>query len=315
MDPEIEDDVAGFLGVDITKNQETGEIHLKQIGLMKKIVEALKLDGVPPAPTPATETIGKDDDGDPPHCDFNYASVVGMAFYLYSHSMPEIGFAISQLARFTFSPRRSHELALIRLGQYIKGLLEDPNYKGMIMKPLQTDKFEMDIYCDTDFCGLFGKEKRNDPDNVRSRLGYCITLNGCPLIWKSCLIGSICLSTMMAEYYGLSTAMKEVLPLRRLVVTIGKALDLPGMCESTFKCTAHEDNSAAEILANLPVGRVTPRSKFFDVKFHWFRQLLKEYAKEMSVIRIDTKSQLGDAWTKPLPPEDFTRLRKLISGY
>ena len=185
----------------------------------------------------------------------------------------------------------------------------------MIMKPLQTDKFEMDIYCDTDFCGLFGKEKRNDPDNVRSRLGYCITLNGCPLIWKSCLIGSICLSTMMAEYYGLSTAMKEVLPLRRLVVTIGKALDLPGMCESTFKCTAHEDNSAAGILANLPVGRVTPRSKFFDVKFHWFRQLLKEYAKEMSVIRIDTKSQLGDAWTKPLPPEDFTRLRKLISGY
>ena len=315
MDLEIEDDVAGFLGVDITKNPDTGEIYLKQIGLMKKIVEALKLDGVPAAPTPATETIGKDEDGDPPHCDFNYASVVGMAFYLYSHSMPEIGFAISQLARFTFAPKRSHELALIRLGQYIKGLLEDPDYKGMITKPLQTDKFEMDIYCDTDFCGLFGKEKRNDPDNVRSRLGYCITWNGCPLIWKSCLIGSICLSTMMAEYYGLSTAMKEVLPLRRLVVTIGKALDLPGMCESTFKCTAHEDNSAAEILANLPVGRVTPRSKFFDVKFHWFRQLLRIYAKEMSVIRIDTKSQLGDAWTKPLPPEDFTRLRKLISGY
>ena len=55
MDLEIEDDVAGFLGVDITKNQETGEIYLKQIGLMKKTVEALKLDeGVPAAPTPAT---------------------------------------------------------------------------------------------------------------------------------------------------------------------------------------------------------------------------------------------------------------------
>ena len=34
---EIEDDVAGFLGVDIKKNTATGEITLKQVGLKKKI--------------------------------------------------------------------------------------------------------------------------------------------------------------------------------------------------------------------------------------------------------------------------------------
>ena len=133
MEIEIEDDVAGFLGCDVTKDAETGEIRLKQIGLMKKIVAALKLDGVPTAPTPATETIGKEEDGDPPHCDFNCASVVGMAFYLCSHSMPEIGFAMSQLARFTFDPKRKHELALMRLGQCSKGLLEAVSYTHLTL--------------------------------------------------------------------------------------------------------------------------------------------------------------------------------------
>ena len=229
--------------------------------------------------------------------------------------MPEIGFAMSQLARFTFDPKRKHELALTRLGQCIKGLLEDPNYRGMTMKPMPLDIFTMDVYCDTDFCGLYGKEKRNDPDNVKSRLGYCISLNGCPLVWKSCLLQPTCLSTMMAEYCGLAIAMKEVLPLRNLVLAVAEALELPEMCESKFQCTAHEDNSAAEILANLPPGRVTPRSKFFDVKYHWFREMLREHSKSMKVVRIDTKSQLADAWTKPLPEEDFIRLRKLIAGY
>jgi len=48
-----------------------------------------------------------------PRGDFNYASVIGMIWYLYGHSRSELGFALSQVSRFTLSPRRSHELALI----------------------------------------------------------------------------------------------------------------------------------------------------------------------------------------------------------
>ena len=114
--------------------------------------------------TPADQCIGKDEDGDPPNCDFNYASVIGMAQYLYSHSSPEIGFALSQLSRFSFNPKRSHELALIRLGQYIKGTIG----KGMILQPMKLDEFRMDVYVDSDFMGLYGKEARTDPANVKS---------------------------------------------------------------------------------------------------------------------------------------------------
>ena len=307
---EVEDDVAGFLGVDIKKDRATGCVTLKQDGLKKKIIEALKIDDLPAVYTPADRTLGKDEDGEEPHCDFNYSSVVGMTFYLYSHSMPEIGFATSQLARFTFSPKRSHELALIRLGQYIKGTLA--NQQAMIVKPMKLDEFRMDVYVDSDFMGLYGHEDRNNPDNVRSRTGYVVMLNGCPVIWKSALEQSISTSTMMAEYYALSSAMREVLPLRNLVREVGDALGLQHMIATTFQCTAHEDNQSCQILANLEPGRQTPRSKFYDVKVHWFRSML---SKEIRVTRIDTKAQISDIYTKPLAREDFERLRLMLSGY
>ena len=72
---------------------------------------------------------------------------------------------------------------------------------------------------DSDFLGLHGKEDRADPDNVRSRTGYVILLNKCPIIWSSHLQSSISTSTMMAEHCALSAAMREVLPLRALART------------------------------------------------------------------------------------------------
>ena len=116
----------------------------------------------------------------------------------------------------------------------------------------------------------------------------------------------------MAEYYALSSAMREVLPLRNLVQTVANALGLNEMCNTTFKCAAHEDNSACETLANLEPGRQTPRSKFFDVKVHWFRSMLSDHIK---VVRVESKLQLADAFTKPLARDDFIRLRQLLVGW
>ena len=124
--------------------------------------------------TPATGVLGKDPDGDPPNCTFNYASVIGMLWYLYGHSRCDLGFAVSQAARFSFAPKRSHELALMRTGQHLKGTMDE----GLIMKPMSEDSFEMDAYVDSDFLGLYGKEDRADPDNVRSRTGHVIFIKG-----------------------------------------------------------------------------------------------------------------------------------------
>ncbi len=306
---EEEDSVAGFLGVHLDDKTIPGAVKLTQHGLIDRIIEALGVEDLPPVDTPSTEVLGTDPEGDPPDCTFNYASVIGMLWYLHGHSRPDLGFAVSQAARFSFCPKRSHELALIRIGQYLKATRSE----GLIMKPGPIGEFKMDAYCDSDFMGLYGKEDRNDPLNVKSRTGFVICLNDCPIIWSSKLQDSISTSTMMAEYYALSTCMRDVLPLRELVKTVAKGLKLDESCYTSFKTTVHEDNNGCLTLCNLDPGQSTPRSKFYDVKVHWFRSKL--VPNQVVVKKIDTKIQLADLFTKPLVKETFCHLRKLMMGW
>ena len=171
----------------------------------------------------------------------------------------------------------------------------------------------MDVYVDADFMGLYGKELRSDPANVKSRTGYVICINGCPIVWSSKLQESIALSTMMAEYYALSTAMREVLPLRCLVETVAEGCGLDPKSLTTFKTTVWEDNSGALALANLEPGQHTARSKFYDVKVHWFRSHLKP--NDIVVEKIDTAVQKADLFTKPLIGEHFVTMRSLLMGW
>ena len=90
-----EDDVAGFLGVDIVRH-DGDKIEMTQLGLTKKIVEALGLADCNPKTTPAANgTLPKDEFGE--ECDgtFNYASVLGMILYLQGHTRPNISFAVN----------------------------------------------------------------------------------------------------------------------------------------------------------------------------------------------------------------------------
>ena len=147
---EVKQDAAGFLGVSLERDEKAGSVTLRQTGLIDRIIEALGVADLPGVDTPADTTLGKDDFGDPPDCTFSYASVIGMLWYLYGHSRPDLGFAVSQCARFAFKPKRSHELALIRIGQY----LVKTRTKGLTMKPLDPTNFQVDAYVDADFMGL-----------------------------------------------------------------------------------------------------------------------------------------------------------------
>jgi hypothetical protein len=118
LDLEVKDSVAGFLGVHINRNTDTGTIKLTQSGLTKHIIEALNVGSLPRKFTPALkEPLVQDTHGDPPNGAYNYVSVIGMLQYLQGHSCPDITFAVSQCARFIHSPRRMHEIALEHIGQ------------------------------------------------------------------------------------------------------------------------------------------------------------------------------------------------------
>ena len=303
---EEEDDAAGFLGVQIERNPKDGTITLTQKGLIKRIVEALDVKIT--KETPATRApLPKDQDGDPPNGHYNYASVIGMLLYLAGHSRPDITYAVSQCARYIHGTRRSHEVALERIGQYLKGTMD----KGLILRP--TSVLDFECYVDADFAGLYSFEDIADPSCVKSRTGFVICIAGCPIVWSSKLQTDVAGSTMEAEYNALSMAMKDVIPLQELFKSVGHSIGLDDETRSTFKTTVWEDNMGCLKLARLAPGQYTPRSKHYAVKYHWFRSKLQE--TRTTIEHIESKNQKADILTKGLPAQIFKEIRKLLMGW
>ena len=208
LDFNVEDDVAGFLGV-LMKTHDDGSVELTQVGLIERVLTTLGLMAGRPKDTPAEYgALAENQDGDPCNENWNYASVVGMLMYLASNSRPDISFAVHQCTRFTHSPRHTHEVALKRIGRYLLGT----KTKGLIMDPSESLGIEM--YCDADFAGMHGYEHPENPMSVCSRTGYVICIAKCPVLWVSKLQPRTAMSTMMAEYIALSQGMRDLIPLK-----------------------------------------------------------------------------------------------------
>lgn len=148
---------------------------------------------------------------------------------------------------------------------------------------------------------------------VRSRTGYVILLAGCPVLWKSKLQTEIALSTMEAEYVALSQSCKDLFPLLDQIHELGKAVGLPVSTYTNLHTTIYEDNVGALTLSSLEPKRMTPRSKHYAIKYHWFREQIGP--RNIRIVKIDTKNQLGDIFTKGLGTVPFRHLRSKLMGW
>jgi hypothetical protein len=92
--------------------------------------------------------------------------------------------------------------------------------------------------------------------------------------------------------------MRELLPFKHLVMTIASIMGLESDNPMTFKMTVWEDNNSALTLARMEPGRVTPRSKFYAIKMHWFRGKLKP--NNIVIMKIESSEQRADIFTKGL---------------
>ena len=254
------------------------------------------------------EPLVADKDGMSPQGRFSYPSVIGMLQYLQGHSRPDIMYAVSQCSRYTHNPRHSHEMALEHIGQYLKYTQDE----GLVLKPSH-DNLNVDCFVDADFAGLWPYEDKQDPSCVKSRTGFTLRIANCPVIWTSKLQTDIATSTMEAEYNALSLAMISVIPLQDLLCIIGKGVGMTNEQLTTFKTTVWEDNVGALTLANMEPGRVTPRSKFYAIKYHLFRSHLKP--NKITVEKIATDQQRADIFTKGLTHGIFQNIRKLLCGW
>ncbi len=110
----------------------------------------------------------------------------------------------------------------------------------------------------------------DDPHCVRSQTGYVICISDCPVLWTSKLQSEIALLTMEAEYVALSSSCRDLFPLIDITQEICSALLLTPPATAQMHIEIHEDNVGALILGQLEPRRMTPRSKHYAVKYHWF---------------------------------------------
>ena len=101
-----------FLGIDI-KTLYDGEFQSYQTGLIRKVLEATRMENCNDFPTPTNvETpLGRDNNGSEDKRDWtnSYASVLGMMLYLASNKIPYISFDVHQCTQFTHNTKASNE--------------------------------------------------------------------------------------------------------------------------------------------------------------------------------------------------------------
>ena len=284
-------------------------MEMKQTVLIDQVIETLGLDlGTTSGKfTPAeAKPLVKDADGEPALGEFSYSSIVGMLLYLAGHTRPDIAYAVNCCARYMFCPKRSHELALKRIGRYLKATRDH----GLVLNPSKLLK--VDCYPDADFAGLYGHENPSDPSCVKSRTGFVITVANCPVLWQSKLQTETALSTMEAEIVALAHSCRELFPIMDMVTLLGTRVGLL-LKETTMNVSIHEDNAGALVLAETLPPQFTPRSKHYAIKTIWFREQIVK--RKIKLVKIDTVEQLGDLFTKGLTRATFEYLIRKLLGW
>jgi hypothetical protein len=304
----MEDTIESFLGIKFEPHPD-GSFVMTQPALIQKIIDATDMNNCNAVDTPAlpNQPLGKDPDGEPMTDAWSMHSVTGMLLYLSTNTRPDICFAVSQVCRFNHGPKQSHAQAVKRIVRYLAGTKD----KGSIVRPDGT--LSLDCSSDSDFAGLYQVDPMEDLSSAKSRMGFIIKLGGCPLVWKSQLIPSICLATAEAEYYSLSHCLRVLLPIRRTLEELAINLDMPTELRATITSRALVDNSAALSLATNQ--RLTSRTRYYHTQSHHFWEAVNSDPPQVIPEHCSTLLMDADYFTKPMPRVGFEANRKRVQGW
>jgi hypothetical protein len=264
--------------------------------------------------TPSDSILHADPSHTPREDIWNYRSVIGKLNFLAQKTRPDISFAVYQCARFYTKLTMLHKITIKCIVRYLL-LTKD---KGLILHPTKT--FTLDMYVDADFAGMWHHEHYALRENVLSRTVYIITFCGCPIHWDSKLQSEIALSTTESECIAFSMANRDLLPLRCIPQEINQHSLIHTPIPTNFNTTRSptlsatqifKDNAACIVLVQSDSNKV--RTKHITIKWHHFHDQIQ--LGLIKVVKVDIHLNWADILTKPLGPQKFEHLCKLILGW
>jgi hypothetical protein len=248
---------------------------------------------------------------------FSYRSVLGAVIYVYVVARPDIGFAVTLLARFSAHPAKVHYDSLRRLARYLrmtkhwglfywrpKPILSLPTgtFVTLIADPSLPDFPQPQG--STTLAGYVDAAHATDLSTRRSITGLSFMLCGGPIAYKSKVQSTVSTSSTEAEFIAAVQAAKIAKYLRSILTELGYTQPGPTVL--------YEDNQAAILMIN--ASRPTPRSRHIDIQ-HFAIQEWKANG-DIILCHIPGIINPADALTKALGPTlHFRHVRRLMGHY
>lgn len=138
--------------------------------------------------------------------------IFGTLLYLSTRTIPYIGTAVSLIGKKNESPAPRHGNTIRFVIRFLVGTV---NFCVLIERG--SEKFSIQVYSNAD-CG-------RDKGQRKSRSGFSVSLNGCPVLWMSKKQTIVSLSTAEAELIALSSCIRDASRTR------GASKELLGFCE------------------------------------------------------------------------------------
>eukprot|EP00253_Pinus_taeda_P014918 PITA_14918 len=271
-----------FLGLQVS--QTTAGMFISQAKYLKGMLKRYEMQECAPMSTPMTTDCKLSKDDESPSVDATlYGLIIGALLYL-TVIRPDIMQVVGMVGRFQSVAKQSYLLAMKRILKYLKGTLDFGLWYPKSTTPTVTS------YTDVDGGGSV--------DDRKSTSGNAFFMGDCLVSWLSKKQSSISLSTTEAKYINTANCCTQILWMKEALKDVN--------IETKQRITIYCDNTSAITLSKNPV--MHSKTKHIPIKYHFLHEQVVE--QNIKLEYINTKEQIADIFTKPLPREAFEHLRQ-----
>ena len=279
-----------FLGIDIEVNVQERWASMSQKGYAETIVREFGMEGARLRSTPWPEGLLLNKEGVPGAPEeplgaeeaARYRAAVASILFLYTQTRPELGYAMSQLTRWSSSPRPSHVTGLKGVLAFIAGTT-DMLWRSRSGGDGAAAATTVQVWSDSDFATCIETRKSIGGHAGQLQGGLMAFVS-----WSAKQQSTVALSTLDAEYIQQSEGAREAFWLRGFLGELSMLQEEP--------TPLRVDNAGAMALAQRKA--FYDRSKHLDVKCHYTREMVATGVVEL--LRVDSADNVADVFTKPL---------------
>lgn len=280
-----------YLGISIGQDLQNGITTLDQTQYLNKVLKKFNMSECHAVTTPMDPNYNLSlllrDKSESEEIETRCRQLIGCIMYAMLGTRPDLCSSITFLSRFQTCASSDLWVCLKRLLRYIKGTVD----LKLTYKSDKTDNI-LTGYADADW--------GSNAIDRKSTSGYCFQVYGNLVLWISKKQPTVSLSSCEAEYIALSSCISEACWLQNLILEL--------KIHDVFSVIIYEDNQST--IKSCNSHEQLKRMKHLDIKYHFVKEKI---SKGYVVIEyVNTRDQLADILTKPLPRISFEKFRCLM---